>query len=249
MRNVWVFTVLVVVALSACDQKKTEAGSASGSETASRPNSSATGSARAAGSTTATSTSTGEPKPNDPQAVACDGGDLKACVAYADKLLKGTDKEAKRGCEAPLRKACDGKIGRACSDLGSRCLPAIILADGRKTYLKDKKDKAELNEQACQFDDGLGCFNIAKNYEEGYGVDQDEAKAEERMKKALTLLPKECDAGDGKSCFSLAMLYNPKTASNRVPKDDAKSKGFYKKACDAGEELACNVLKDGPPPK
>lgn len=181
-------------------------------------------------------------EPSDPQAVACTGGDLPACVKYADTLLKGSDKAAKRGCEAPLRKACDGNVGRACSDLGSRCLPAIILADGRKTFIADKKAKAELNEKACGLNDGLGCFNIAKDYEEGFGVVADEAKAGELMKKALSLLPKECDAGDGKSCFALAMLYNPSTASTRVPKDDAKSKQFYKKACEAGEEMACNVV-------
>ncbi len=246
MRNVWV--LMVLVPLSACDEKKSQV-SASGSETSSPTSSSTSGSAKAAASTTATSTAIGEAKSSDPEAVACDGGDLAACVAHADRLLKGSDAKAKRGCEAALRKACDGNVGRACSDLGSRCLAAIILADGRKTYIKDKKDKAELNEKACKLDDGLGCFNIAKNYEEGYGVDQDEAKAEELMRKALTLLPKECEKNDGKSCLSLAMLYNPKSASTRVPKDEARSMAFYKKACDAGEEMACNVLKAGPPPK
>jgi TPR repeat protein len=121
----------------------------------------------------------------------------------------------------------------------------IIIADGRKTYLKDKREKAELNEKACTLDDGLGCFSSAKNYEEGEGVEQDDAKSAASMKKALALMPKQCDAGDGKSCFSLAMLYNPASASTLVAKSDAKSKALYKQACDAGEEMACNVVKAG----
>lgn len=173
---------------------------------------------------------------------ACDGGDLPSCVAFAESLLSGSDRNAKKGCEAPLRKACDGKVGRGCSAL-ARCLSAVILADGRETYVKDKREKATLNEQACTLDDGLGCFGVAKNYEEGEGVEQDDTKAEALMKKALTLMSKECKGGDGKSCLSLAMLYSPDSASTRVQKSETKSKALYKQACDAGEELACNVLK------
>jgi hypothetical protein len=175
---------------------------------------------------------------------ACDGADLPSCVTFAEALLSGSDRDAKRACEAALRKACDGKIGRGCSAL-ARCLDVVILADGRKTYLKDKREKAALNEQACTLNDGLGCFSIAREYEEGYGVEQDDAKAEALMKKALTLMPKACEEGDGGSCFSLAMLYDPKSASTRVPKSEAKSNALYAKACKAGEEMACNALKAG----
>lgn len=175
---------------------------------------------------------------------ACDGGDLPSCITFAEGLLSGSDRNTKKECEAPLRKACDAKIGRGCSALG-RCLGAVIVADGRKTYLKDKREKATLNEQACTLGDGLGCFGAAKSYEDGDGVEQDDAKAESLFKKALTLMPKDCAAGDGKSCLSLAMLYSPASASTRVPKSEAKSKALYKQACDAGEEMACNVVKGG----
>jgi hypothetical protein len=175
---------------------------------------------------------------------ACDVGDLPSCVTFAEGLLAGSDRDAKKACEAPLRKACDGKVGRGCSAL-ARCLDVVILADGRKTYLKDKREKAALNEQACTFNDGLGCFSSAKNYEEGYGVEQDDAKSAALMNKALTLMPKQCDSGDGKSCLSLAMLYSPASASARVQKSEAKSKALYQQACDAGEEVACNLVKAG----
>lgn len=177
---------------------------------------------------------------NDACSSACGGGDLPSCITFGEGLLSGSDRNARRECVAPLRKACDGKVGRGCSAL-ARCLSAVIIADGRKTYLKDKREKAELNEMACTLDDGLGCFGAAKNYEEGYGVEQDDAKSAALMKKALALIPKECDAGDGKSCLSLAMLYSPQSASTIVQKSEAKSKAFYKKACAAGEQMACNA--------
>ena len=65
------------------------------------------------------------------------------------------------------------------------------------------------------------------------------------MKKALALVPKQCEAGDGKSCLALAMLYSPQSASTREQKSEAKSKALYEKACKAGEEMACNALKAG----
>lgn len=175
-------------------------------------------------------------------AAACDGGDPSSCLIFAEGLLSGSDRNAKKECEAPLRKACDAKMGRACSAL-ARCLAAVISADGRKTYLKDKREKAALNELACTLEDGLGCFSAAKNYEEGEGVEQDDAKADALMKKALSLMPKQCEQGDGKSCLSLAMLYSPASGSTRVPKSDTRSKALFKQACAAGEEMACNSIK------
>ena len=174
---------------------------------------------------------------------ACDDGDLPSCLTFAEGLLSGSDRNAKKECEAPLRKACDGKIGRACSAL-ARCLAAVISAQGRKTYIKDKREKAALNELACTLEDGLGCFSAAKNYEEGEGVEQDEAKADALMKKALSLMPKQCEQGDGKSCLSLAMLYSPASASTRVQKSATRSKALYKRACEAGEQMACNAIKE-----
>jgi TPR repeat protein len=167
---------------------------------------------------------------------ACEQGDLPSCVTSADLSLKDSDKETKKGCETPLRKACDGNVGRACSMLASRCIPAV---QGFKSTEQGKAERAALNEKACSLDDGLGCFNISKNYEEGYGVAQDDAKAASLMSKALKLMPKACDGGDAASCLSLAMLYDPESKSKRVPKDANKAKALYKKACDGGEQIGC----------
>jgi TPR repeat protein len=39
------------------------------------------------------------------------------------------------------------------------------------------------------------------------------------------------------------MLYSPDSASTLVAKDKAKSAAYYKKACEAGQAMACNVVK------
>lgn len=174
---------------------------------------------------------------------ACSGGDLPSCATDGELLLKTGSPSEKAACESPLRKACDGNIGRACSNLASRCLPTTILATGRKTFESDKKEQAALNLKACNLNDGFGCLNASITYESGYGVDPDTSQAATLASKALRLLGKECDAGDGKSCRLLAMQYDPATKSNLVTKNGPKAGGLYKKACDAGEDTACDPAK------
>ena len=55
--------------------------------------------------------------------------------------------------------------------------------------------------------------------------------------RALTsLLVKACEGDDRGSCLPLAMRYQ---AGVGVPKDPARAKTYYARACDAGITLAC----------
>ena len=172
---------------------------------------------------------------------ACKGGDLGSCAVFGGLLLKSDDKAAKRGCEDPLRRACNGMIGRACTNLYS-CLKWLSFnAEGRRGEITeaDKRETTSLAIKACDLQDGLGCEAAARSVGEGYGIDADEDKARAYAKKAMKLLPKECESGDGDSCFAMAMLLKPGVP--RGAPDAARSAALFGKACDAGIAMACGM--------
>ncbi|MBI4951478.1 MAG: sel1 repeat family protein [Myxococcales bacterium] len=169
----------------------------------------------------------------------CEAKDLPSCLMQGQLALASKDREEKAACRVPLTKACDGNLGRACSDLASRCSGILELAGGKAL---PASEELKLNQKACELGDGQGCLQVAKRLEQGTGAPKDPAKSAELYKKALEILPKECDAGDARSCLLLASELDPEIKSKH-PKDPKRAGELYKKACDGGEAMGCAGMK------
>lgn len=58
------------------------------------------------------------------------------------------------------------------------------------------------------------------------------------IKKAVKLIDKACNDGNSIACYNLALLYE---SGEKIKKDFDKVKKYYKKSCDNGFELACDI--------
>lgn len=167
----------------------------------------------------------------DGLSVACDGGDLAACVVFAwsrtedvPGLFDPGAKDAAAGAAA-MQKACDGGIARACVDLAEMYdLGVGVTADaGRASTLLDG---------ACAQGEHEACAKMGQRLLEGTGGPVDPARA-------IALLTADCTAASGLSCVVLGGAMSRGTGA---PVDPMRGLALVKTACDAGVPAGCTRL-------
>jgi TPR repeat protein len=140
------------------------------------------------------------------------------------------------------------KCGSSYSDAGESCASlAEIYATG-KVAAKDPakaeqlyKRALHLNTAACDTKEDVNevaCVTLARAFEGGLGTPKDPARALAYDKKAHPLLQKACDEGRLGDCELLASAYE--NGRGGLPKDAARAAALFKKACDAGDQHACD---------
>lgn len=117
-------------------------------------------------------------------------------------------------------------------------------------------------EKACNLDNGLGCSGLGFLYDNGNGVRQD-------YQQAKTYYEKACNLDEGLACNVLGANYSLKCFAIKNPafaecciedkdrqiiqsipdfKNEAscfrKSKEYYGKACDLGEQKGCDGYRE-----
>ena len=123
-------------------------------------------------------------------------------------------------------KACDLRQGEACNDI------AVEYARGNNVPA-DPKKAAEYYLRAC--DDlhyGMSCGNVGLHYERGDWFPKDE-------KKGNAYYALGCKYGEGRSCKYLAISMRDGTG---MQVDNAGAAKMFDKACDMGENDACDKL-------
>ena len=95
-------------------------------------------------------------------------------------------------------------------------------------------DRLDSHKQACKQGKVEGCFQLARLYVLGEGVNRD-------MGLGASLFEKACRAGENKSCTALGSLYWMGTG---VPVDKKLAIALWKHACKGGNVKACDLLKD-----
>lgn len=172
---------------------------------------------------------------------ACDARDAAACYtlgtlysgtlgSVANRLGEGSSHVR---ADALFQKACDGGNAMACYTFGRRisfrgALPQQLTRAGAAI------------QKACDGGIAAACTDLGEMYRAGQGVQKDEVRAADFLKKGRALRDKEnCEGGLLEHCGSLAEMYERGTG---VPKDLAKSAALMQKACDAGELENCAAL-------
>jgi hypothetical protein len=101
---------------------------------------------------------------------------------------------------------------------------------GKNGYSKDYHQAAQLHKQSC--DDGYAdsCFRLGNMYNAGQGVRTNEDKAADFFEKA-------CGKGNGRSCNSLAAIYEKEGNISEASR-------YYQMACGEGIQRACEKYRD-----
>ena len=196
--------------------------------------------------------------------VACDEDEPFGCELLARFTLAGTGtKKDPAKAAALFRKACDAQEGSACASL------AKLLLEG--TGAKDEAGAAKVADAACaKTEDAESCeisgtLKVRRGNPTAYLEANDaywtacragrpsacvagakfwlsgRSWARARLTTASTYARTGCDAGDAESCALFAGCVE--TGVPYPPKDPAKAKELYAKACAGGFEKACDDAK------
>jgi len=173
---------------------------------------------------------------------ACDKNTAISCVALGQSLSHSSLPENISKASQIFQETCDDGDVKGCDGL----LQMVIEGKGADT----SRAAFQLFERTCQRGVAGGCADLGVMYGRGEAVGQDRAKAVEYFEKA-------CDAGGAVGCTYLGEWYSNAgvqvgwncgrpafctilgDAAASVPKDDAKSFQFFKRACDGGDATGC----------
>ena len=123
-----------------------------------------------------------------------------------------------------MRRSCDAGDAKGCAKLAAT---GTAIDGASKEVAKAAADKS------CAAGYAEGCSQV------GVLSIGDSGRAAEFFRKG-------CEGRDAKvGCFNLAYAYE---VGSGVPKDPAKAAELYKRACDAGSQIACKFVK-GPAKK
>lgn len=155
----------------------------------------------------------------------CKTGDAKGCLGLGGHLRAGLvagkpTEEGKRAHFA-FQKACDGGEATGCTALGEMMFQGLGVA-------KDTQGAVPLFEKACNGGDPAGCNDagLART------MTGDHAGA-------IPWFQRACDSRSQLGCLGLGTLYKD---GKGVPRDAAKSKDLFKRACDGKVAAACKLL-------
>lgn len=102
-------------------------------------------------------------------------------------------------------------------------------------------ESVEVLNEAAKKGDPVAMYVLAWAYDEGNGVTEDDAIAEEWYAKAAPEVAKKADSGDVNAMVIMAEMYDE---GNGVPKSKKKSAEWYKKAADKGNVIAIYELAE-----
>ncbi len=161
----------------------------------------------------------------------CAAGIARSCNELGIMLATGR-------VDAPNATEAAAAFDQACElGLGIGCNNAAVLSGGGQQFTRTsttlasalaRGDPAPLRE-ACDNDDGEGCFLLAAAYQAGRGVELDVATARE-------LHSRSCDLGWALSCGELAGLYL--RGEGGAP-DPARAAGSFNLGCASGDAMSC----------
>ena len=160
---------------------------------------------------------------------ACAGGVVNACKRGAEMYRRGEGSAPDPAKAVNLLKhACDARDVPACT------LVAIALRSGDGVP-QDLTEAAKLFDFACDGDNGTGsaCVLLALAYENGAGVAKD-------LNRALAIYERGCAAKDQELCGALGgfLMEAPPPIG-----DAARGRSLSEKACQLGNQAACQWLR------
>ncbi|WP_257395356.1 Sel1 domain-containing protein [Campylobacter lari subsp. concheus] len=107
-----------------------------------------------------------------------------------------------------------------------------LVAKGFKAYESgDYINAIKYYKQACDLNNGFGCFSLGFIYGDGLGVKKDNFKAVELYQKA-------CILNNGFGCSNLGLMF---ALGKGVRKDTSKALEYFGKACDLKNDLGCQA--------
>ena len=164
--------------------------------------------------------------------VACDGGNLNACVRLGDRYRDGMGvpfdlSEARR----LLGRGCNAGDFEACGDLA-----AVQFYRGS---LEEIPKAIELLRKSCDRDYPFGCLRLARLVEAGASIDRSAARGNALFHRGRALLEDRCKKNEPNACWSLGGLLR---AGKGGAADPARGITLIRKACEDGEPRACTTL-------
>jgi hypothetical protein len=189
----------------------------------------------------------------------CNKKDAEAChkVAVAYREKDGVRSSAEMDYVYSL-KACDLGLGKACYNVGNNYFYGL--------WVKEDQTKARIyHEKACSLGDSDGCLSAGYAFLEGRevrvsaekaiayfekaGINGDPGSAasataeailrlnvKDRYGDVLPLLEKACSLDSRTGCGILGNFYEK---GFLVPSDMRKARGYWRKACDLENKVAC----------
>jgi len=156
------------------------------------------------------------------------GGELATGGQWTPRIDDAgpADRRGPTASPPDLVRACRTGRAEACTDLGA------LYERGTLELEWDEAHAATLYERACAARQTAGCFNLARLYESGHGVDRDERFAAELFRNA-------CVSGEPRACTHLGRLLED---GRGQPKDGRGALELFEKACAASEPAACSRL-------
>ena len=155
---------------------------------------------------------------------ACKSEEAFGCVGAAQDAAFGRggprDLDRARG---EFRKSCDDGNMFGCAGLGES-----YSVDARQ----DLKQGLDLLRQSCRNESSYGCFDLALDYERGYGTDADFSLAREQLGKA-------CNQSDESACKEAAILHARSVLSEPLSQ---QAYDIYLDQCGELNLLACESL-------
>ncbi|MFT3700541.1 MAG: hypothetical protein QM831_45780 [Kofleriaceae bacterium] len=154
-----------------------------------------------------------------PMHTRCDHGDVRACVLFAEELLKSDVPGEHVKAFALLDDAC-------AAGSTSGCRRMAHLYESQSAGLPAQGSANAYWEKACRLSDADACMTFAT------ALDHDRT---EPVKVADFYL-RACDGGNAESCIALGLMYQN---GRGVPRDGLHAALFYKRACEASNGNAC----------
>lgn len=154
----------------------------------------------------------------------CEGGDPKGCTGLGGLLRAGlaAGKVSDDGAAAlaAFLKACEGGEAASCVAGGEMSYQGLGVA-------KDSKAAEELFEKACTAGEPMGCNDM--------GIVLADKK---ETSKAAGYYEKACNDKSALGCVGLGLLARD---GRGVPKDAARAKALFDRACKAGVQVGCKL--------
>ncbi|WP_234023859.1 SEL1-like repeat protein [Sorangium cellulosum] len=177
--------------------------------------------------------------PNDSRACAaqCGKGDVGSCYHLGYHYLSGKDLPRDDARAASLfEKACDAGIALSCF-ARAKLLMRDMVSNKAVADAAGRAKLRELSDKACALGDGWSCWSVA----EWYLREGPQAVFPRDPARAVALLRRGCDLGQGPSCSALGdMLVEGKLTAKDVP----AAVGVLQRACEGGLAEDCVALGD-----
>jgi hypothetical protein len=154
---------------------------------------------------------------------SCTGGSSFGCYNWGIVLRDGVAAPADlKAAYVAFTAACKGGEATGCREQGIALLSGAGVA-------KAPAQAIALFEKACSAS-AVECFELGHAYSQGTGVKAD-------LRRARAYYTKACDAGDGTSCYNLALMI---AGAKGGPADSPEAHRRLAQACKGGVQRACD---------